>query len=179
MIAYKGFHKGLICRGYQFVLGKNVTEKANCRENGFHCAEDPLDCLSYYPDMDNSEYYIVDAGGDLDEDGTDTKISCTEITVLKRLSKKEFFLHALIYMADHPQRRWNGYVRREAAEAERGFAIVRGCSPFAKGKAGDILALAKEEPETGKIIQIAVAGVDGKEILPGQWYDENLRRMAG
>ena len=47
MIAYKGFRPGLICRGYQFVMGLNTTEKANCRENGFHCAEDPLDCLSY------------------------------------------------------------------------------------------------------------------------------------
>ena len=69
VIAYKGFHKGLTCMGYQFVMGKNVTEKANCRENGFHCAENPLDCLNYYPDIGNSEYCIVAAGGDLDEDG--------------------------------------------------------------------------------------------------------------
>lgn len=27
MIAYKGFHPGLICRGYQFVMGLNTTEK--------------------------------------------------------------------------------------------------------------------------------------------------------
>ena len=46
MIAYKGFRPGLICRGYQFVMGLNTTEKANCRENGFHCAEDPLDCVA-------------------------------------------------------------------------------------------------------------------------------------
>ena len=71
MIAYKGFEKGLVCRGYQFVMGLNCTEKANCRENGFHCAEDPLDCLTYYSNMDNSEYYIVNAGGDVHEDGVD------------------------------------------------------------------------------------------------------------
>lgn len=115
MIAYKGFQKGLICREYQFRKGKNVTKKANCRENGFHCAENPLNCLSYYPDTEDSEYYLVKAEGDLDEDGMDTKISCTEITVLQRLSKKDFFLHVLIYMADHPYRKWNGYVRRETA----------------------------------------------------------------
>ena len=103
VIAYKGFHKGLICMGYQFVMGKNVTEKANCRENGFHCAENPLDCLNYYPDIGNSEYCIVAAGGDLDEDGTDTKISCTELTILKRPTLKDFFLHVLVYMAVHPK----------------------------------------------------------------------------
>ena len=42
MIAYKGFRPGMICIGYQFQMGLNVTEKANCRQNGFHCAEDPL-----------------------------------------------------------------------------------------------------------------------------------------
>ena len=54
MIAYKGFRPGMICIGYQFQMGLNVTEKANCRQNGFHCAEDPLDCLSYYSDVDHS-----------------------------------------------------------------------------------------------------------------------------
>ena len=68
MIAYKGFRPGMICIDYQFQMGLNVTEKANCRQNGFHCAEDPLDCLSYYGDVDHSEYYIVNAGGDIDED---------------------------------------------------------------------------------------------------------------
>ena len=45
MLAYKGFKKGLICRDYQFNMGLNITEKANCVENGFHCAENPLDLL--------------------------------------------------------------------------------------------------------------------------------------
>ena len=89
MIAYKGFRPGLICRGYQFVMGLNTTEKANCRENGFHCAENPLDCLSYYSSLEHSEYYIVNAGGDIDEDEHDSKIACTELTVIKRLTKEE------------------------------------------------------------------------------------------
>ena len=64
MIAYKGFKKDLKCRGFQFQeYGINETEKANCRQNGFHCAENPLDCLCYYPNWKNSAYYIVDASG--------------------------------------------------------------------------------------------------------------------
>ena len=43
MIAYKGFEKNLSCRGYQFKrYGINETTEANCRQNGFHCAENPL-----------------------------------------------------------------------------------------------------------------------------------------
>ena len=81
MIAYKGFNPGLICKNYQFEMGINRTKEANCRANGFHCAANPLDCLSYYPDIHSSEYYIVDAGGDIDEDGDDSKISCTELNI--------------------------------------------------------------------------------------------------
>lgn len=54
MYAYKGFEPDLSCRGYRFVMGKNVTPEANCASNGFHCAENPLDCLTYYSDMDRS-----------------------------------------------------------------------------------------------------------------------------
>ena len=103
MIAYKGFLPGLICRGYQFRMGLNVTEKANCAHNGFHCAEDPLDCLRYYGDINHAEYYIVDAGGDIDEDGVDSKISCTELTILKRLTKKELFLHGPCFYGRPPE----------------------------------------------------------------------------
>lgn len=175
MRAYKGFEKGLVCRGYQFSMGKNVTEKANCSANGFHCAEDPLDCLCYYPDMDSSEYYIVNAGGDMDEDGIDTKVSCTELTVLKKLTKKDFFLHALAFMADHPFREWSCKVARDRAEATGGYAVVRGIDPAARGRMGDILAFAKEDAVKGTILQVALAQVDGIKILPDIWYGADLK----
>ena len=132
MIAYKGFRPGMICIDYQFQMGLNVTDKANCRQNGFHCAENPLDCLNYYGDIDHSEYYIVNAGGDIDEDEVDSKISCTELTVLKRLTKEELLLHGLAFMADHPKRKWNKHVRKDRAEARGGYAVVRGADPIAR-----------------------------------------------
>ncbi len=176
MIAYKGFEPGLICRKYQFHIGLNVTDKANCAQNGFHCAENPLDCLSYYPDMEKSVYYLVDAGGDVDEDSCDSKISCTELRIIKQLSKADFFLHALAYMADHPGRVWNVNVHRDHAEASRGFAVVRGIDPVAKGGLGDILAFAMESADGNKIIQVALAQVDGRKVMPDIWYGVDLKR---
>ena len=180
MIAYKGFAPGLICRGYQFMMGLNKTEKANCGQNGFHCAENPLDCLNYYSNMDQAEYYIVNAGGDMDEDGNDTKISCTELTILKKLKKGEFFLHALAFIADHPLREWSRHVIKDKAKAVLGYAVVRGIDPVASGTKGDILAFAKENPVNGHIIQIALAQVDGIKVLPDTWYGADLteRRVA-
>ena len=171
MIAYKGFEPGLVCRDYQFNMGKNVTEQANCARNGFHCAENPLDCLTYYPDMAHSVYCLVDAGGDIDEDARDSKIACTELTIIKQLSMEDFFLHALAYMVDHPYRTWNGRVMLNVGSAQYGYAIVRGSDPIAKGKKGDILALAKENPATKRISHIALIVVDGKSIRPNTWYD--------
>ncbi|RFZ77487.1 hypothetical protein DS742_18210 [Lacrimispora amygdalina] len=175
MIAYKGFSPGLVCRGYQFHMGLNVTDMANCRDNGFHCAEDPLDCLTYYSDMEDSEYYIVEAGGDIDEDDLDSKIACTHLNILKRLTEEEFFLHSLAYMVDHPKRRWNSKVQKDKGEACNGYALVRGIDPAATGELNDILAFAKEDHATGNIIQVALARVDGRKVLPGRWYGVNLK----
>ena len=173
MIAYKGFRPGLICRGYQFVMGLNTTEKANCRENGFHCAEDPLDCLSYYSSLEHSEYYIVNAGGDIDEDEHDSKIACTELTVIKRLTKEELFLHGLAYMVDHPRRVWSSHVAANRAMANCGYAVVRGKDPVATGRLGDILAFAKEAPDSESIVQVAVGQIDGASAVKEFW--ENVK----
>ena len=171
MYAYKGFEPDLSCRGYRFVMGKNVTQEANCASNGFHCAEDPLDCLTYYSNMDRSIYCLVQPGGDIDEDNYDSKIACTELTILRCLTKKEFFLHALAYMVDHPGRKVNNKVWCERGTSSNGYAVVRGKAPTACGELGDVLAFAKEQCESGTICQIAVVEVDGEKILPGVWYD--------
>ena len=174
MIAYKGFNKGLRCRGYQFTMGLNVTEKAKAVACGFHCAEDPLDCLSYYPDMESSEYYVVDAAGDVNEDGRDTKIACTELTIIKKMTKEELVLHALAYMTDHPKRPSNHLVERDRGQVRRyGFVIVRGEDPVAKGRRGDLLAFAKENTQ-GQICEVALVTVDGKKVKENKWYGVDL-----
>ena len=178
MIAYKGFNRGLECRGYQFHMGLNVTEEANCVRNGFHCAHNPLDCLRYYSDMEKSVYCVVNAGGDIDEDATDSKISCTELTILKKLSRREFFLHALAYMHDHPKAQWAGCVEHESGVAQCGYAVVRGKNPKARGCKGDILAIAKEPKDTPDIEKVALAIVDGKRLKPDVWYDITLSRCG-
>ena len=176
MIAYKGFSPGLNCRGYQFKMGLNVTAEANCAHNGFHCAANPLDCLSYYHNFSQNEYYIVNAGGDIDEDDLDSKISCTELTILKRLDLREFVMHALVYMVDHPKMPWNKHVSKDTGETRNGFVIVRGADPKAKGRNGDILALARENEGGDRVTEIALAVVDGKKIRAGVWYDVGFNK---
>lgn len=82
--AYKGFNKDLTCTmghgRFQYKENEWMEEpEANCVRNGFHCCYNPLDCLSYYRDFSKSAYYVVNADGDIHEDGSDTKIACTRI----------------------------------------------------------------------------------------------------
>lgn len=176
MIAYKMFDKGLVCRGYQFKPHEiNVTDKANCRQNGFHCAENPLDCLSYYHDFMKSECWEVEAGGDIDEDDVDSKISCTKMRLIRSLNLEEFIEAALIYMTKHPFRTWNSEVKENRGEAENGFVIVRGSDPIAAGPKSAILALVKENLTTHRITEVSMIIVGRAGIKPGIFYDVNGR----
>ncbi|MFS6554352.1 hypothetical protein VPJ68_02400, partial [Parabacteroides distasonis] len=100
---------------------EHVTDKANCARNGFHCAENPLDCLTYYGDWRDSVYYVVRAEGDIDEDGTDSKISCTHMRLMKEMTMQELLHHALAYMIRYPGRPWNRRVEKEKGRGEEGF----------------------------------------------------------
>lgn len=172
MIVFKGFNKDLTCRGYQFHSDKiNITDKANCVANGFHAAENPLDCLSYYTNMDKSVYWICTALGDIDEDGNDSKISCTELALMKELTLGEFVRESLKYMQAHPLRPWNSRVYEEKAIATDHFAIARGKNPKAKGELGTIIGLAKEVSGSSNILATALFEVDGEKIKPNVWYD--------
>ena len=148
LFVYKMFEKGLKCRGYRFSEGLNECDFATCVKEGFHAAEDPLDCLSYYPDFDGSECWLCYADGEVHENGSDSKVSCTRLEILKRLSKVEFVYEAVQYILEHPRRPLNSKVKicekkkTVASVNSNGFAIVVGEEPKARASAdGDIIAL--------------------------------------
>lgn len=174
-IAYKAFDPDLSCTSggnrYQYQTGIwNEEPQANCRKDGFHCAENPLDCLTYYRDWKKAVFYLVLADGDMDEDDSDSKISCTRIKLVKRLNLYEFIAHSLRYMYLHPHIKNNWHVKDGQAEAVDGFAVVRGKRPAAKGKPGDILGLVRESADSRKVLEIGLHMVDGIHVMPDTWY---------
>ena len=59
------------------------------------------------------------------------------------------------------------------------YAVVRGKDPVATGRLGDILAFAKEAPDSESIVQVAVGRIDGVILLPDVWYGVDLtKRMV-
>jgi hypothetical protein len=175
MYVYKMFNKGLVCRGYKFKEGLNECDHATCVREGFHAAENPLDCLSYYPDFDNSECWLCYADGDIHEDGTDSKISCTRLEILRRLEKHEFVVEAVTYMLEHSKRPHNALIKRDEAKTDRnGIAIVIGKEPRAKAMVnGAVIALIRENAD-GKPDQIMI--IYGEQVRKGECY---LLRSGG
>ena len=172
MFVFKMFQKGLVCRGYQFKVGVNECEHATCVREGFHAAENPLDCLSYYSNFNESECWLCYADGDVHEDGSDSKISCTRLEILRRLGKEEFLAYALQFMAEHPKRPWSDHVAADRSEVHSNdFVVVRGKDPIARGgRIGDYLALARED-ENGEVREVGLFRIDGEVLLPDVWYD--------
>ena len=167
MIAYKAFERGLIAtRGngrYQFKEGENITDKANCARNGFHCAEDPLDMFNYYSPSKNIEYRLVQALGDIDEDGTDSKIACTRLIVKQELTIEQVAAAALIFWKKNPAR------SREYFEKSGYFKMLRSSDPILSGKKGEWLCFAVGD--SNSIERVGMIQIDGEHFKAHTYYD--------
>ena len=94
MKGYKGFRKGLICKGKQYAENTIFEEsEANICVNGMHFCKNPMDVLDHYPLIDDNgemcEFSEVEA---MDETLTnDEKKYCTKkLKIGARLSLVEF-----------------------------------------------------------------------------------------
>lgn len=177
MLAFKGFNSRLQATmgkgNFQFEPGKTYEEKeCTCAKNGFHCAENPLGVLSYYREMDD-RFFVVEAAGDINQDGHGSRISCTKLTLKKEISRAELAVCACKYMFDHPEREMESdhAVRDEGRCRKKGdFIIVRGKHPEAAGVEGSLLCLVQEEKGSNEIAGVYGIEIDGKEYQAGTWY---------
>lgn len=179
MIAYKGFNKDLTCtlgKGkFQYEVGKTYKEdSAQCASTGFHCVEEPIEVLSWYS-QEKARYCIVNAGGDVHEDGND-KISCTEMTILKEINLQILGALECKWIQEHPERKESRHVQRNEGFADRGIIVVRGKNPKAAGQIGTTIFLLKEKKGEKTIEEVGIYEIDGEEYLPGVYYRADGRR---
>lgn len=183
MIVYKGMNKDMTCTlgkgSFQYRLGETIKEDSSkTAKIGLHCVENPLKVLSWYSLGGSNRYFLCEAAGSIDEDHSDDKIACTELTVLKELSVKELVGHGMMWIVSHPLRDWEQSshmltVTKDRAEAfcAGAIAIARGEGPRVKGAAGSYLGLIKEN--NGLIEEARLLEVTG-EIKPNTWYTLEL-----
>lgn len=175
MIAYKGFNGDLVCTmgkgSFQYEIGKTYREdKAQCANTGFHCVEEPIEVLRWYRGG-GSRYCIVDAGGDVHEDGSN-KISCTELTILKEITLEQIGILECQWIMKHPERRCSDYVEKDCGHAMKDdIVVVRGKQPKASGELGATIFLLREGKGTKKIVDAGAYKIDGVKFLSGKKYD--------
>ena len=80
--SYKGFHKDMTCRDFQYKEGGEYEEKrADVCNSGFHACEYPLDCFYYYS-PNCSVYHEVEQEGEFSKrNNGDSKIASTKIKI--------------------------------------------------------------------------------------------------
>ena len=153
-----------------FRPGKTMTaEGSKTAVTGYHCCENPFECLAYYALDGQNRFWEVEALGDIDEDERE-RIACTKIRLVKELSLMEFAIEGMIYIFRHQQRaNWqqsweNCTVAKDEAEAtkEGSIAIARGERPKVRGVAGTVVGLILEKD--GEIVAMKAirGGTEGK-----------------
>lgn len=177
MKAFKGVAKdgtNTLGKGkIKYEVGKSYSEdKSKTVAAGFHCCENPMECLGYYH-LDTDRFFMVEAGGSIDEDDHE-RIACTELRVISELSLADFAMESMLYIVSHPQRqKWKqSYtgvkVAEDKAEAEK-IAIARGRKPVVRGSQGGFIGLIQQD-SFGYITHAGLKKVDGKRIQENIWY---------
>lgn len=120
---YKGTDKNMMCRDYQYELGKTFSKKYEVIEmckNGFHFSENLQGTFSYYPLRPHNRYFKVKALAKLKfiiKDGTwrrhrdltDNKLVAKEIKFIEEVSIDELKPHILekYPFLDNLEEQWN------------------------------------------------------------------------
>ncbi len=99
VVAFKGFSADLVCRDFQYEIGKTYTHKGKVKacNSGFHACEHPLDVFNYYAPA-SSRFALVEMSGDIDRDRHDTKIASAEITIKAELKIPDLVAKAWDYV---------------------------------------------------------------------------------
>ena len=196
--SYKGFKKDMTCKGFQYEEGKEYeTEKAECCETGFHACEYPLDCFSYYS-PNESVFHEVEQDGELDREGSNTKVASTKIKIgasiniagivkasieyttqrAKKESGSDKDYGASSATGDYGASSATGYKGASSAEDKDSVAVAWGYHGKAKGVIGSFLVLADWEGDEDNywtqdlwtLKGAKMVQVDGKIIKENTWY---------
>lgn len=186
MRTYKGFTEDLKATYgngiFQYEPGKTYREeKSKTRSTGFHAAEYLPDCMMWYGLNDKSRFFLCESGGSIDEEDSCSMVVSTELTLIKELDLLDIAGHTMMYMVEHPQRKWISMVggvmiTNDAAHTGAGtlLAIARGERPIVYGIEGTAVGWVLESEENIIAAKVGIVGQSG--IKPGVKYTITANR---
>ncbi|EAA7993899.1 hypothetical protein ERT51_25065 [Salmonella enterica] len=194
MVTFKGFNKDLKCRGFQFAIGETFHHdgKVEACGSGFHACECPFDVFSYYPPAESRYAETISFGITDSEEGGDTKIASSSITIKDELTLPQFIQRGIEWIWSKIDKsleqqiisgNWSAATntgKRSAATntGNRSAAEVSGSQSVAaslgiEGKAraseGGAIVLCYRD-EDGELIHIRASKVGENGIMPDTWY---------
>ena len=181
MKGYKGFHKGMICRGKQYTENTVFEEpEASICKNGMHFCKNPLDVLDYYDFMDyNGEFHEFAEVEALDEVKTDDyqKYCTKKLKIGAKLSLDGFIQTCAKTAEDLNSSVDNAKLSSSADSIQVG---VTGCEPevvtgvyfkiAATGEGSKVVATGErsEVVATGDYSNVAIMGDNSKIVSTGE-----------
>ncbi|EAZ2587284.1 hypothetical protein DC634_21390 [Salmonella enterica] len=197
IVTFKGFNKDLKCRGFQFAIGETFHHdgKVEACGSGFHACECPFDVFSYYPPAESRYAETISFGITDSEEGGDTKIASSSITIKDELTLPQFIQRGIEWIWSKIDKsleqqiisgNWSAATntgKRSAATntGNRSAAEVSGSQSVAaslgiEGKAraseGGAIVLCYRD-EDGELIHIRASKVGENGIMPNTWYQLN------
>ncbi|EKM0989112.1 hypothetical protein PTW05_002032 [Salmonella enterica] len=197
IVTFKGFNKDLKCRDFQFEIGKTFHHdgKVEACGSGFHACECPFDVFSYYPPAESRYAETISFGITDSEEGGDTKIASSSITIKDELTLPQFIQRGIEWIWSKIDKsleqqiisgNWSAATntgKRSAATntGNRSAAEVSGSQSVAaslgiEGKAraseGGAIVLCYRD-EDGELIHIRASKVGENGIMPDTWYQLN------
>ncbi|HBI4619740.1 TPA: hypothetical protein K7O58_004735 [Salmonella enterica subsp. enterica serovar Infantis] len=194
IVTFKGFNKDLKCRGFQFAIGETFhhDRKVEACGSGFHACECPFDVFSYYPPAESRYAETISFGITDSEEGGDTKIASSSITIKDELTLPQFIQRGIEWIWSKIDKsleqqiisgNWSAATntgKRSAATntGNRSAAEVSGSQSVAaslgiEGKAraseGGAIVLCYRD-EDGELIHIRASKVGENGIMPDTWY---------
>ncbi|EEJ2351256.1 hypothetical protein AH810_002734 [Salmonella enterica subsp. enterica] len=194
IVTFKGFNKDLKCRGFQFAIGETFHHdgKVEACGSGFHACECPFDVFSYYPPSESRYAETISFGITDREEGGDTKIASSSITIKDELTLPQFIqrgiewiwskidksLEQQIISGNRSAATNTGYQSAATNTGDRSAAEVSGSQSVAaslgiEGKAraseGGAIVLCYRD-EDGELIHIRASKVGENGIMPDTWY---------
>ena len=116
--SYKGFHKDMTCRDFQYKEGGEYEEKrSDVCNSGFHACEYPLDCFYYYS-PNCSVYHEVEQEGEFSKrNNGDSKIASTKIKIGAQINIAGLVKAAIEYTTERVKKEANADESHGASSA--------------------------------------------------------------
>ncbi|HCI4161912.1 TPA: hypothetical protein NO427_003087 [Salmonella enterica] len=185
IVTFKGFNKDLKCRGFQFAIGETFHHdgKVEACGSGFHACECPFDVFSYYPPAESRYAETISFGITDSEEGGDTKIASSSITIKDELTLPQFIqrgiewiwskidksLEQQIMCGNRSAATNTGYQSAAEVSGSQSVAASLGIEGKARASEGGAIVLCYRD-EDGELIHIRASKVGENGIMPDTWY---------